>query len=99
MRPIEIVISQRRWPSFARRIAAITLWPFILYRDGYRTPALEAHEYYHWRQALVWGVLPWYAAYVVLLVVYRTGGRNHPMERRAYEIGDKIHGGNGRGDQ
>ena len=88
MRPINITIPERLW--LLPRVTAITLWPFIVYREGRRTPALEAHEHYHWYQALRFWVLPWYIGYVVLAILYRTGGRNHPMERRAYEIADKT---------
>ena len=31
---------------------------------------LQQHEYYHWRQAVQWGVVPWYLAYVILLPFY-----------------------------
>lgn len=72
-------------------VKAITLWPFVFYRRGYEpSPALQAHEEYHWRQALRWGVVPWYAAYVVLAMVYRTGGRGHPLEASAYAAGDRA---------
>ena len=87
--PINITIPERRWP-LSKKVAAITLWPFVVYREGHRTPALEAHEQYHWHQALRWGVIPWYVAYVALALLYRTGGRRHPMERRAYEVADKV---------
>ena len=84
-----IQVDTRRW-WLPRRIHAICLWPFVFYQRGWRSPKLEAHERYHWRQQWRWGVLPWFAAYIILLVVYRTGGRRHPMERRAYEAGDRV---------
>ena len=88
MRPIELTLP---WLPAPKTVDAITLWPLILWRPGYRTnPGLRAHEVYHWKQAKRWGVLPWYLAYVILRVVYWTGGRGHPMERRAYEIQDEI---------
>ena len=87
MGPINITVPERIW--LLPKIAAITLWPFIVYRQGHRTPALEAHERYHWDQALRWGILPWYALYVALLPFYG-GGRNHPLERGAYAVADKV---------
>ena len=74
-----------------KRIHAITLWPFVFYRRGYQqSAALRVHEEYHWRDALRWGVLPWYLAYVVLALVYRTGGRRHPLEAPAYAEADRV---------
>lgn len=83
MKPINITIPERRWPL--KKVAAITLWPFVVYREGYKTPALEAHELYHWWQALAWGVLPFYVVYIALLPFYGSG-KNHPLERGAYKI-------------
>lgn len=68
-------------------IAAITLFPFILYRKEYRTPSLEVHEHYHWNQIWKWLVIPWYIAYVVIWLFYRNRPpEEHPMERKAYAI-------------
>ena len=86
MKPVEL---ETPWLP-GKRIDGITLWPFILYRRGKRSPALEAHERFHWQQALRWGVVPWYAAYVVLYLVVRSGKRRHPLERPAYEVSDAI---------
>lgn len=84
--PIEITS-----PWLPSHITAITLWPFVFYRRGVdRSKTLRAHERYHWDQALRWGVLPWYITYVLLLLVHRTGGRDHPMEREAYALADRI---------
>jgi hypothetical protein len=67
----------------ARRVDAITLWPFILYRKGHRDNLpLRCHEHYHWREALRWGVLPWYLAY--LAFYFRKPSDRHPMEAPAY---------------
>ena len=86
LNPIEIVVPDV--PFMRKRIGAITLWPFIFYRKGQKDLAKQLHEYHHWEEAMRWFVIPWYIAYVVLAIVYRTGGRNHPMERTAYEIED-----------
>ena len=89
MKPIEITISEKRWPL--EKIAAITFpWPFIFYREGYQDRAITAHEHYHWSRIWRWGVVPWYVAYVVLALIYRTGGKNHPLERRGYAIADEV---------
>ena len=74
-----------------RRTHAITLWPFVFYRRGHRQDeALRAHEEHHWRDALRWGVLPWYVAYIALALVHRTGGRRHPLEAPAYAAADRV---------
>jgi len=68
---------------------AITLWPFIFYKNqkSLKDIPLRAHEYFHWRQALHWGVLPWYLAYLLLLPFYcKQSPDSHPMERKAYEL-------------
>ena len=73
------------WLPFG--IRAITLFPAIVYRKGHRTPAIELHELYHWRQIRRWGVLPWYIIYLVLALVYMGRPANeHPLEREAYRI-------------
>ena len=89
MKPISIVPKYFPLP---RKTHAITLWPFIFFRrEKYKQDrALMAHEMYHWNQALKYGVIPWYILYVILLLIYRTGGRKHPMERRAYELQREI---------
>ena len=87
MGPINITVPERIWPL--PKIAAITLFPFVVWRQGHRTPALEAHERYHWDQALRWGIVPFYLVYLALLPFYG-GGRNHPLERKAYEIQDSY---------
>jgi len=84
IKPIELTIF---W--LPEGIAAITLWPVILYRRTYRTDiSIRAHEFIHWYQALKWGVIPWYITYLVLKVFYR--GRpifDHPLEKIAYKEG------------
>lgn len=76
------------------RADAITLWPFVFFKGKAKQDrALRAHEMYHWKQARNWGVLPWYLAYLVLLVIYGTGGRDHPMEKPAYKVQDEINRG------
>ena len=82
MHPIEVTVPRLH----NNNVDAITLWPFILYRRGHEdNPPLRCHEYYHWRQALRWGVLPWYLIYVILVPFY-LGKRaeRHPLEAPAY---------------
>lgn len=65
----------------------MTLWPFIIYRRGTQDNLpLRCHEWFHWRQALRWGVLPWYVTYLALKPFY-LGDRTpqHPLEAPAYE--------------
>ena len=81
MKPIELTV-----PALQKGVDAITLWPFIIYRRGARDNLpLRCHEWYHWRHALRWGVLPWYAAYIVIKPWY-LGARTpqHPFEAPAY---------------
>ena len=82
MTPIEIPISS----FFPRGIDAVTLWPFIFYRRAVHTDiALRCHEYFHWRQAFRWGVIPWYLAYVLLRPFYLgQPADKHPLEAPAY---------------
>lgn len=85
MKPIKIVL-----PKLPGRIGAITLWPFIVYRQGQeKRPELHAHEMHHWNTALRCGILPWYLAYLLLLPFFG-GGRNHPLERPAYEEEERV---------
>ena len=72
---------------------AITLWPFIFYKtkEASEDRPLKEHEYFHWKQALRWGVIPWYIAYLVLLPFYiRKRPDDHPMERQAYDIQRRV---------
>ncbi len=93
MKPIELTV-----PALQRGVEAITLWPFIIYRRGIidgrgcgNGLPLRCHEWFHWRQALRWGVLPWYAAYLLLKPFY-LGARTplHPFEAPAYALQEKI---------
>ena len=81
MQPLE-----RMAPWLPKGVDGITLWPFILYRQGHRDSIpLRCHEHYHWRQALRWGVVPWYLAYLLLKPLYlRKPADRHPLERSAY---------------
>ncbi len=77
---------------YKKDVDAITLWPFIFYRKGKEDDIpLRCHEYFHWRQALRWGVLPWYAAYVLLLP-FNIGkeAEDHPLEKPAYRLQRKV---------
>jgi hypothetical protein len=80
--PIEITLPRLHQEN----IHAITLWPFIVYRRGFENDiALRCHEYFHWRQAFRWGVLPWYIAYLLLQIHYfRLPADQHPLEAPAY---------------
>jgi hypothetical protein len=69
-------------------VEAVTLWPCILYRPVEPSASLRAHEWYHWRDALRWGVVAWYIVYLVLLVFYG-GGRKHPLETQAWLAGER----------
>lgn len=80
MRPIELT----SWLPSNR--AAITLCPFILYTKAYRyDQCIRVHEHYHWKQALRWGILPWYIWYLILWLRYGYN-QNHPLERQAYRL-------------
>jgi len=87
MKPIEITAS-----ALPPGITAITLWPFIFYQPGSQNDLpLRCHEWFHWRHAMRWGVLPWYAAYVLMKPFYR-GARTplHPFEAPAYALQQQI---------
>ena len=81
MKPIEITV-----PRLIPGVDAITLWPFILYRRRYEDDIpLRCHEHYHWRQALRWGVIPWYLVYLALKLLYLGKPPDqHPLEAPAY---------------
>ena len=80
MKPINLVV-----PWLPGWVDAVTLWPFVVYRRGYEASIpLRRHEYYHWRQAARWCVVPWYLAYLVLLPFYLKKPKSHPMEIGAY---------------
>ena len=82
MKPIELDVG---W--LPGNIRAITLWPFIAYLRGHKTHCIRLHEHYHWNQALRYGVLPWYALYLLLLL--KVIGRpisDHELEKEAYRI-------------
>ena len=87
MNPIEIPV-----PWFpGKKADAITLWPFIFYRQGHQNnTALRCHEYFHWRQAAHCGVIPWYLAYLVLLPFYLRQSTEHPLEAQAYAVQGKV---------
>ncbi len=82
MNPIEITVPR----LFRENIHAITLWPFIFYRRGFQDDiALRCHEYFHWRQASRWLVVPWYLTYLLLQLYYfRKPADQHPLEAPAY---------------
>ena len=82
MKPIEITV-----PWLPKGVGAITLWPFIVYKTRALRDRYREHELFHWRQALRWGVVPWYIAYIALMPFYGDP-RAHPMEREAYRVSD-----------
>ena len=64
---------------------AITLWPFCFYAPNLiDQECVRVHEHYHWKQALSWGVVPWYLVYIVLWPFYRHNIGAHPLEMPAY---------------
>ena len=69
---------------FPKSVHAVTLWPVIVYESQvWDSAAVQAHERYHWQDQIRWLLLPWFAAYLILLPIY--GGREgHPLEREAY---------------
>ncbi|MFQ6030103.1 MAG: hypothetical protein ACE5Q6_21730 [Dehalococcoidia bacterium] len=95
MRPIEITVAKLPFPN----VHAVTLWPCIFFLRGFQdNVALRCHEFYHWRQALHWGVLPWYALYLILQIWYFHTPRNHPLEKGAYRRQDEVIAALGRGE-
>ena len=95
MKPIELSVGRLH----KKGVDAITLWPFILYRQEHRSDiALRCHEHFHWRHALRWGVLPWYLWYLALIPFYfRKPSHKHPLEEPAYllqwQIQEKLRSG------
>ncbi|PKB77799.1 MAG: hypothetical protein BZY88_20730 [SAR202 cluster bacterium Io17-Chloro-G9] len=94
MKSIELTV-----PALQKGVDAMTLWPFIIYRRGAQDNLpLRCHEWFHWRHALRWGVLPWYLAYILIKPWY-LGARTpqHPFEAPAYakqrQIIDALAGG------
>ncbi len=87
MKPIELTV-----PTLQKGVDAMTLWPFIIYRRGARDNLpLRCHEWFHWRHAQRWGVLPWYVTYLLLKPFY-LGARTplHPLEAPAYAKQQQI---------
>ena len=90
VRPIEI---DAPWLVGAH---AVTVWPFIFYRDE-RTVGLVAHEHFHWDDQARIGLILWLPVYLafeaarrVLNIVRKFYGAErlpfwwHPLERKAY---------------
>ena len=83
MKPIKIRLVHYFFP----KSDAITLWPFIFFRDSvWDDKCLHIHETYHWYQALHWGVVPWYLVYLALLPFYLSKPKEHPMEVVPYQL-------------
>jgi len=81
MKPIEIINSRIVPGNFG----AITLWPFIFYKNEYykNDKCIKIHEHFHWYEALRWGVIPWYVTYLILKIFKKYD--EHPFEKRAYK--------------
>ena len=73
---------------------AITLWPIVLFRPEVANDVcVRAHEQYHWEDALRWGVLPWYLAYLLIGLFYiGKPADQHPLERGAYAAERRCRG-------
>lgn len=76
---------------FTLGIKAITLYPFIFYAKGKRTPCVEAHEAVHVQQIREMGFLRFYLTYIMLSFKYG-GGRRHPLEVAGYVAEDECNG-------
>jgi len=77
MKKIEIVL--KRWP-FPRKTKAITLYPFIFYRE---TPTIETrrHEAEHIKQVKKLGWFKFYGSYLVETV--KKGYKKNKYEKAA----------------
>ncbi|MGB0849634.1 MAG: hypothetical protein ACPGTP_00175 [Bacteroidia bacterium] len=82
-----------------KHIAAITIWPFMLFKrkEDTRNVKILNHEKIHLRQQLELLVIPFYIIYlieyVVLLIVYRDHDkayRNISFEKEAYTNDSNI---------
>ena len=81
MKPIELTVG-----STKREWTPLPSGPSYCIAGGIGTTSL-CHEHFHWRQALRWGVLPWYLWYLALVPFYlRKPSHEHPLERPAYEL-------------
>ena len=84
--------NRRRRLISAPGVDAITLGPFIVYRRGIEHDLpLRCHEHFHWKQALRWGVVPWYLAYL-MLKPFDLGSRTprHSLEAQAYAVHREV---------
>ena len=79
-----------KWLPFGTQ--AITLWPFVLYLPAaYADSCTRVHEAYHWHDALKWGVVPWYATYLIIGIFYiGRPAAKHPLEAPAYRAARKC---------
>lgn len=80
----EHILPKLFWPFHHQ--GAVTLWPFgIWYKASRATPAVRAHEHYHWEQQRRWKGVPWYLLYGLLMLRYG-GGPKHPLEISPYRL-------------
>lgn len=84
-------IVKRLWFPFHNQ-RAITLGPFgIWYAQGAYTERTRRHEAVHWKDQKRWLYLPWYVAYLVLLLtVIGKPISQHPLEAPAYRAEREV---------
>jgi hypothetical protein len=68
----------------------IAIFPFVIYSHSKEEipKQLRMHEEYHIEHQLRWGVLPWFVAYWLLLIVY--GYNKHPFEVAARKASGEM---------
>lgn len=91
-KPIEI--ETRFTPPW---VAAIMVWPFILYRPGQKKPRTVSYMYTLWHQCRRCWVLPWVLCYWILGLFYLPRKRwwQHPLQIYAHvattRVGESVH--------
>ncbi len=91
-----MIISLLPWLRFLlpKYITAITLWPFIVFRDKKNSKDLIIinHERIHLKQQLELLILPFYVLYLSEYIFYLSNYRNHSQaymaisfEKEAYK--------------
>lgn len=69
----------------------MSLWPFVVYLKGYGThSSRRAHEEYHWRQALRWGVVPCYLTCLATVPFCLRKPWRHQMKVLAQEMRKNV---------
>lgn len=76
--------------TLPHNVLAITLFPLVIYgkTDDERYACLKLHERVHVKQARKLGPLAFYTAYLFELLALRKRGRDHSLEKPAYEVSD-----------